>query len=183
MRMATSKLRTRCKEDEMTMHTFDHMTIASAGAFLIGELERLDPKIHELLVDFTWSRDVPVRTDVTPADELASFTNSTFVSAGGIKPAGKNWIGKESKAIAGPALNIVKTAQPLHQWGSETKYTMRELMSAQKLGRSIDEQQFNAMRMKYQMDVDENVYIGDKDLGFYGLLNAPIVENTSNVAN
>ncbi len=159
------------------------MTIDSAGAFLIGELERLDPQLHEPLVDCTWSRDCPIRTDVTPADELASFTNSTFATAGGVNPAGKNWIGKESNAIAGPALDIVKTAQPLHQWGIETKYTMRELISAQKLGRSIDAQQFNAMRMKYQMDVDENVYIGDKDLGFYGLLNAPAVKNTSNVAN
>ena len=37
---------------------------ATAGgmAFLVGELEKLDPKIREPLTAVTWPRDVPVKT-------------------------------------------------------------------------------------------------------------------------
>ena len=44
------------------MATYDQATIDSAGAFLIGELERLDPMIHEPLVSVTWMRDIDLRT-------------------------------------------------------------------------------------------------------------------------
>src|SRR6185503_16890258 len=66
------------------MMTFDKATRDGLGAFLIGELERLDPKLHEPLVSVTWSRDIDLRTDVSVADETSSFTNSSFAAAGGL---------------------------------------------------------------------------------------------------
>ena len=66
------------------MMTYDAATIDSTGSFLIGELERLDPTLHEPLVDVTWSRDIDLRSDVSIGDEVSSFTNSTFAAAGGI---------------------------------------------------------------------------------------------------
>lgn len=155
--------------------TFDQSTVDSTGAFLISELERLDPKLHEPLVVVTWGRDIDLRSDVTIADEVSSFTNSTFASPGGMEPGGKAWIGKSVNAITGIALDIGKTAQPLHLWGMELSYTLPELAMAAKLGRPIDQMKFNAMQLKYQMDIDEQVYIGDAKLGAYGLLNNPNV--------
>ena len=61
--------------------TFDSefsYTRDSTGAFLIGELERLDQTLHDPLVAVTWGRDIDLREDVTIADEVSSFTNSTF---------------------------------------------------------------------------------------------------------
>ena len=43
------------------MMTYDQMTIDSTGAFLIGQLERLDQTLNEPLVEFTWSRDIDIR--------------------------------------------------------------------------------------------------------------------------
>lgn len=161
--------------------TFDQNTVDSTGAFLISELERLDPRLHEPLAMVTWGRDIDLRTDVTVADELSSFTNSSFASPGGIEPGGKAWIGKDVNAITGIALDIAKTAQPLHLWGMELSYTLPELATAAQLGRPIDSQKFNAMQRKYQMDVDEQTYIGDAKLGAPGMLNNPNV-TTTNVA-
>lgn len=155
--------------------TFDQATVDSTGAFLISELERLDPKLHEPLVITTWGRDIDLRTDVSVADELSSFTNSTFASAGGIAPGGKSWIGKDTNAITGVALDIGKTAQPLHLWGMELAYTLPELATAAKLGRPIDQQKFNALQLKHNMDTDEMIYIGDGGLGAFGLVNSPQV--------
>ena len=38
------------------MITFDQATVDSSGAFLIGELERLDQTLNLPLVGYTWTR-------------------------------------------------------------------------------------------------------------------------------
>ena len=161
-----------------SLQTFDQATVDSTGAFFISELERLDPKLHEPLASVTWGRDIDLRTDVSVADEISSFTNSTFASAGGMEPGGKAWIGRDVNMITGIALDIGKTAQPLHLWGMELAFTLPELAIAAKLGRPIDQQKFAAMNLKHQMDTDEQVYIGDGKLGAFGMLNSPGVSVT-----
>ena len=164
------------------MFTYDRATIDSAGTFLIGELERLDPTMHEPLYAVTWSRDIDLREDVSIADETSSFTNTTFAAAGGVAPNGKNWIGKDSNAITGIALDIGKTASPLYLWGMELGYTIPELLSAQQIGRPIDTQKLEGIKIKHNMDIDEMVYVGDSTLGKYGLINSTSVTTTGNVA-
>lgn len=166
------------------MMTYDQRTIDSTGAFLIGELERLDQTLHMPLVSVTWSRDIDLREDVSVADETSSFTNSTFAAAGGVTPAGKSWIGKDANAIGSVSLDIGKTANPLYLWGQEIKWTLPELESAQKLGRPIDNQMYEGLKLKHNMDIDEMVYVGDSTLGHYGLVNnSTKVTNIINVAN
>lgn len=159
--------------------TFDNRTIDSAGAFLIGELERLDQTLHMPLSSVTWARDIKLREDVSIADETSSFTNSTFAAAGGASPNGKSWVGKDATTIQGIAIDIGKTASPLPLWGMELGWTIPELESAQKLGRPVDQQKFAGMQLKYQMDIDEQVYIGDSMLGVTGLLNNAAVTPVS----
>lgn len=164
------------------MVTYDALTIDSTGAFLIQELERLDPEMNRPLVAYTWSRDIDVRTDVTIGDEIASWTNSTFAAAGGLNPTGKNWIAKGSNAIPGIQVDIGKTGQPLTLWGMELGWTIPELASAQQVGRPIDSEKLEGLQLKHQMDTDEQVYIGDTTLGFTGLINSAAVTAT-NVPN
>jgi hypothetical protein len=154
------------------MFTFDRRTLDGTGAFLNGELERLDQTLHDPLVAVTWSRDIDLRQDVTVADDVSSFTNSTYAAPGGINPGGKNWIGKDTNAITGISLDIGKTTHPLFLWGTELKYTIPELESAMKLGRPIDQQKYTGMRLKHQMDIDEMVYVGDIPLNYPGMLNS-----------
>lgn len=162
--------------------TFDRQTIDSAGTFLIGELERLDQKLHAPLASVTWSRDIKLREDVSMADELSSFTNSSFAAAGGPSPNGKNWIGKNTTAVSGIALDIGKTATPLNIWGMELGWTIPELASAIQAGRPVDQQKFAGMNLKFQMDIDEQVYIGDAQIGASGLVNSSAVTATNAVA-
>jgi len=161
--------------------TFDQRTIDSAGAFLIGELERLDQTLHAPLSSVTWSRDIDLRQDVSIGDEASSFTNSSFAAAGGLAPNGKAWISKDANSISGVSLDIGKTSNPLTLWGTELKWTLPELESAQRVGRAVDTQKYEGMQLKYNMDTDEQVYIGDTTLGFTGLLNNASV-STADVA-
>ncbi|KAB0554599.1 DUF2184 domain-containing protein [Pantoea stewartii] len=155
------------------MFTVDRATIDSTGAFLVGELERMDQTLNMPLVSVKWSRDMPLRSDISIADEVSSFTNTDFASVGGPNPTGKNWMGKKGTATPGPELDITPTRNNLTPWASEVSWTVLELASAQQLGRPIDVQKYTAMKMKWNMDTDEQVYIGDEVLGVAGLLNLP----------
>lgn len=168
--------------------THDGRTVDSTGAFLVGELERLDQELHMPLSAVTWSRDVPLREDVTLGDENSSFTLSTFASGGNLGTGhgirnGKAWIGKSTDQIGGVAVDIAKIPNPLTAWALEIKFSILELESAAKLGRPIDDQKYEALKLKHQMDVDEQVYVGDSSLSAGGLVNNALVTNISNVPN
>lgn len=167
--------------------THDGKTVDSTGAFLVGELERLDMTLHEPLVSVKWPRDIDLREDVTIADDVSSFTLSTYGSAGGLGTGqgignGKAWIGKNTDQITGVSLDMAKIPHPLRPWGIELKYTTFELESSAKVGRPIDIQKYDAMKLKHDMDIDEQVYIGDNTMGDTGLCNAAGVPVTNVVA-
>lgn len=163
------------------MLSFDQAVVDSTGSFLIGELERLDPTMHKPLVSYKWSRDIDLREDVSIADETSSFTNTNFAASGGLTPNGKAFIGKDSTQITNMALDIGKTAQPLYLWGMELGYTVPELASAEKLGRPVDQQKLEGIKLKHEMDIDEMVYIGDTVLNKFGLVNnTGVVTNNGN---
>lgn len=165
------------------MYTYDKRTVDGTGAFLVGELERLDKTLNLPLVQVTWNRDIDLREDVTMGDETSSFTVTSFSAPGGVNPTGKNWIGKDSTALAGIQLDTGKFPFPLHLWGMELGWSLPELESAQQLGRPIDTQKYDGMQLKYNMDVDEMVYIGDEDVGAYGLVNNPAIQVGNSTLN
>lgn len=181
--------------------TFDHAvksydgkkTYDSTGAFLVGELERLDQTLHMPLAAVTYLRDIQLREDVSMADEVSSFTLTTFGSAGnlgtgngGANGAGRNgkgWIGKGTNQIGGVGVDVGKLTFPLTPWALEVKYTVLELESAAKVGRPIDAQKYEALKLKHAMDADEQMYTGDSELNVTGLVNNALVTNVANVAN
>lgn len=177
-----------------TFRTHDGRTVDSTGAFLVGELERLDLTLHEPLASVTWGRDIDLREDVTTADEVSSFTTSTYYSAGSLGTGAgvgnsKSWIGKNTNQVSRVSIDIAKITQPLIPWGKEIAYTVLELESAAKLGRPVDEQKYKALQLAHQMEIDEMVYFGDTPGAFYGLVNSnnrttpDAVTNVANVAN
>lgn len=168
--------------------THDGRTVDSTGAFLVGELERLDQTINMPLAAVTWGRDIGLREDVSLADEVSSFTLTTFGSAGALGAGngirnGKAWIGKATDQIGGVGVDTGKIPNPLTPWSLEVKYTILELESAAKMGRPIDDQKIEALKLKHQMDIDEQVYVGDAQINVGGLLNSTLVTNISNVPN
>lgn len=167
---------------------FETVTYDSTGAFLVGELERLDYTMHMPLTDITYSRDIDMREDVTIADENTSFTYAQFASAGGLGTGqgirnGKAWIAKEATQVSSASVDIDKLVFPLHEWGLELKYSILELASAAQVGRPIDQQKMYAINKKHEMDIDEQVYVGDAGFNETGLFNNSRVSNVSNVPN
>lgn len=168
--------------------THDGRTVDSTGAFLIGELERLDQTLHMPLTAVSWARDMPLREDVSLGDEVSSFTLSNFASGGNLGTGhgirnGKAWIGKSTDQIGGVAVDISKVPNPLTPWALEIKFDLLELESAAQMGRPVDDQKYETLKMKHQMDIDEQIYVGDSTLNVGGLANNSSVTNVSNVPN
>lgn len=175
------------KKFDFPCKTADGRTYDSSGAFLVGELERLDQELHMPLAEVSYLRDIELREDVTIADDVTSFTLSTFASSGGLGTGasignGKSWIGRSTTQIARINVDINKIPHPLNPWGEEVAWTIFELESAAKVGRPIDDQKHEGLKLKHQMDIDEQVYIGDTSMGVTGLINNAGV-TTTNVPN
>jgi hypothetical protein len=116
---------------------------------------------------------------VTIADEGTSWTVSAFGSPGGLGmsnavTAGKAWIGKDTTQISSVSVDIGMQTKPLRPWALELKYTVLELESALKIGRPIDQQKYEVIKQKHQMDIDAQAYVGDSDMGDTGLCNSPL---------
>ncbi len=158
------------------MLTFDQRTIDNSGVFLKGELERMDQAINLPLVQYTYSRDIQMREDVTIADEMATWTNTQFAAAGSVNPNGKNWVSGNATALAGISVNIERDGHPLTLWGMELGWTIIELNAAREVGRPIDSQKHDGMILKWNMDADEQVYVGDDSLNLQGLFNQKSVK-------
>ena len=161
-------------------------TYDSTGAFIVGELERLDMTLHDPLTSVSWGRDIDLREDVTIADEVSSFTKSVYgvascLGAGQGIQNGKAWAGKNSNQITGISLDIGKIPNPLTVWAMELAYTVLELESAAKLGRPIDQQKYEGLQMKHQQDIDEMVYVGDSNVVVTGTTTATGLVNNPGV--
>lgn len=78
-------------------------------------------------------------------------------------------------------MDIGKSGNPLNLWGMELGWTVIELQAAQQVGRPIDTQKYDGMQLKWQMDNDEQVYVGDSALNLKGLvtLNGVPVNNAA----
>jgi len=167
----------RGKTFDQRYTTHDGKMVDSSGAFLVGELERMDYDLHAPLVQIGFPRDIKLRTDVSVADEVSSYTVSTFGSPGGLGTGqttvgGISWVGKTSTAVPRTSVDIAKITQPLSPWAEELAYDIFELESAAKVGRPVDQQKYDALKLKHQMDIDQMVYYGDATRGFYGLVNS-----------
>jgi hypothetical protein len=167
----------RGKTFDQRYTTHDGKTVDSSGIFLVGELERMDMTMHAPLVAISFPRDIKLREDVSVADEVSSFTVSTFGAPGGLGTGqttvgGISWIGKTSTAVTRTSVDIAKITQPLSPWGEELAYDIFELESAAKVGRPVDQQKYDAIKLKHQMDIDQMVYYGDTARGFYGIVNS-----------
>lgn len=163
---------------------FTDAEISSTGAFLVGELERLDQELYAPLADFTWSRDIDLREDVTIADEVTSFMLANYAGGfGSIGGSGKSWIKGMDTTPARVSVETSKVTTPLTPWGMEVSYSIFELQKAMQVGRPIDVQKYDAMKFKHQLDIDQQVYMGDTGIGVKGLLNNDAMVAKSNLGS
>lgn len=163
--------------------TYDQnsIQIRDAGAFLVGQLEKLDTTLHLPSTQVTYARDIMLRTDVSIGHEASSWTNTTWGATGGVSSTGKSWSGTRTNNDGSISIATQKSVGLLTPWSQEVDWTIFEVEAALLTGTPIDVQKVTALKTKWDMDVDWSVYIGDVDLGTFGLWNNPNVAATNAV--
>lgn len=143
--------------------------IASGQAFLQGELEKLDPKVHEPLMSVTWPRDIVVKTGGGYVD----FTSNFFAE---YATAGANeygLMGGATNALPTIQANLSKDVFPVNDYGYIIKVPFMDQQRMAQIGRSLEELMQNGLRKNYDKMLDQNVYFGMTSIGQTGLLNNP----------
>jgi hypothetical protein len=122
------------------------------------------------LTSQTWSRDIQLREDVSIADEISSSPTPPLPLRVHLTPTVK------TGSVRWPLLLQASTSisikgLPSRIVGHGAGWTIIELNAAAQVGRPIDTQKYDGMQLKWNMDTDEQVYIGDTAKGAKGLLN------------
>lgn len=152
----------------------------STLAYYVNQLDNFDQRLHQPLFSTTWGRDIKLRTGISMANESTSFTRAGFAGPGSQEANGKPWMSANGNTIVGVDVTGERIVQPLRLLGREISYTSVELERSQLLGSGIDTAKLDAMNNLYQMETDEQVYIGDTFTGDKGLVNSSLV-GTGNV--
>jgi len=150
-------------------------------AYLVHQLEKLDPKLYLPLTGVTWDRDIKLRSDITFANEASSYIKEDIASIGSQAAQGKPWITNNASDLIGVDIDGNKVTTPIRLCAREIRYSSVEMekYALASGGRSLDQTKFDALNLLYQLNTDECVYIGDIDLGFTGLINnADVVAGT-----
>lgn len=164
------------------MQTIDKAIIDSCGAFLESQLTKRDPEMHKPLMATTWSRDIPVRNDIDISDVSTSFDTMNVAVVGGGKSRGKAWATSFQTDTPAVQLAYGQTINPLTLWALKADFNVIDLQRAMQAGRDISSDKTDAIHMKHELDIDEMVYIGDKRLGYKGMLNHGSVKTLDTVA-
>jgi hypothetical protein len=154
----------------LAVAAFDQVAIDSTGVFFQTELTRVDPVLNQPLADFTWSRDV----DIGPldiGDEVTAFDVMKYTAVGGIQPGGKSFIGSKTTEVGNVGLDTERKTSPTFVWAEAVQKTVIELAQAAKLGRNLDSSLLDALNMKKNVDLQNQVYLGDTLQAVRGLVN------------
>ena len=153
----------------------DANSVSGGMAFLVGELEKRDEKLHEPLTSITWPRDMPVRTGGGWVDSV-SVMDVSYASANG---ANDGLIGNETNDLPMVQADIGKDNYKVLEWGHIISVPFINQQKLQKIGRSLDDILNKGLHLIHDKMMDRNVYTGLPKTGSYGLVNDPLITTVS----
>lgn len=151
---------------------------ASGMAYLVGELEKTDPKIREPLSSVTWQRDIVAKT----GGGWVEYTSTFDLDYGTTGANDLSIVGSGTTTIPIMQVNTNKNLYKVFTWMHGMQVPFVDQAKLKQIGRSIEDLLDKGIRLNYNKTIDQNVYLGLTKLGTTGLLNDPNV-TTATVAN
>ena len=136
--------------------TMDAASISGGMAFLVGELEKRDEKLHEPLTSVTWARDMPVKTGGGWVDSV-SVMDVSYASTDGTDGG---LMGNESNELPIMQADIGKDTYKVFQWGHILRVPLIDQQKLQKIGRNLDDILNKGLHLAHDKMLDRNVYRG-----------------------
>lgn len=154
--------------DSGSINRFTDGAIATAGAFLVSELEKRDPIVRVPLTSFTYARDIPVKIGGGWVDHTSNLNIDYGVTGGSGDGTVQASGGNASPLIQ---MNLEKDVYKTHVFNTTMRIKFTDMMRSQITGRSLDKLLSDGVRLIYDKHMDENVYRGFTSYGSTGLLN------------
>lgn len=148
-------------------YTMDAASLGTGMAFLVGELEKRDPRLLEPLTSTTWQRDIVAQT----GGGWIEFTSNYFVDYATTGANKRGIIGGQTTAIPVLQANITKDNFKVFTWSNIVKVPFIDQSKLSQIGRSLDQIYDKGLRLNYNKTLDENVYFGFSDFGTEGIVN------------
>lgn len=145
--------------------------VASGLAFLTGELEKRDPKLHEPLTSVTWMRDIVADT----GGGWLEHTSNLFVDYATTGSGTSGIVGSETNDIPVMQANITKDNFKVFSWANILRVPFVGQQYMNKVGRSLDDILDKGIKLNWNKDIDTVVYEGFPELDVFGLVNNPAV--------
>lgn len=160
--------------------TMDAAGIASAGAFLVSELEKRDPNIREPLTSFTYPRDININTGGGWVDYTSAMSVGYGIAGGSgdgpVQAGGSN-------GLPIVTADVEKGVYKAHVFAVALRVMFVDMQRANFIGRSLDKLLNDGVRMAYDKHMDQNVYMGLARYGTTGLINNPDATETTVASN
>lgn len=148
----------------------DAAGIASAGAFLVSELEKRDTIIRKPLTSVTYPRDIVIQTGGGWV-EYASAMSVAYGITGG---SGDGVIGAPgANGIPVVQASVDKGVYKTHIFASALRVMFVDMQRSNYIGRSLDSLLQDGVRLTYDKHMDQNTYTGFAQYGTTGLVNNP----------
>jgi hypothetical protein len=147
---------------------------ASGMAFLVGELEKQDPRLYEPLTSLTAPRDI----DMKPGGGWVSITSNVFVDYATTGNEEDAIIGSESTNIPVSQANITKDIFKVFTFSEILRVPLFDDLKLQQIGRSLTQILDGGLRLNHSKLMDRNVYKGLTKAGTTGLVNNPSVTSS-----
>jgi hypothetical protein len=145
---------------------------ASAGmAFLIGELEKQDPRLLEPLTSITAPRDIIMK----PGGGWVSNTSNIFVDYATTGDDEDAIIGGQTTDIPISQADLTKDLYKVHTFAEVLKLPIFDDFKMQQIGRSLSQMLDDGVRLNYNKILDRNVYRGITKTNTFGLVNNPAI--------
>ena len=148
-------------------YTMDAASLGTGMAFLVGELEKRDPKLLEPMTSTTWQRDIVATT----GGGWVEFSSNYFVDYATTGANHRGIMGGQTTAIPVLQANITKDNFKVFTWSNIVKVPFVDQAKLQGIGRSLDQIYDKGLRLNYNKMLDENVYLGFEEFGTEGLVN------------
>lgn len=145
--------------------------VASGQAFLVGELEKRDPRLLEPLASVTWQRDIVPRT----GGGFVDYTSNVYVDYATTGSNQNGIIGGETDDIPLMQANMTKDIFKVWQFANILKVPFVDQQKLQNIGKSLNDILDKGIRLNYNKSIDNIVYTGVSSASVAGILNNPNV--------
>ena len=146
---------------------------ATGMAFLVGELEKQDPRLLEPLTSITAPEDITMK----PGGGWVSNVSNVFVDYATTGNDEDAIVAGETTNIPVSQANLTKDLFKVHTFAEALRVPLLDENKLQQIGRSLSQILDDGLRLNYNKILDRNVYLGISKTGTYGLVNNPSVTN------